>query len=239
MKPTEMLNKITTLLGAKISLEEMKLENGTVLEADSFASGESVFIVTEDEKVPLPIGEYQLEDGQTLIISEEGIIEEIKSGAEESGEVVEEDLDSQVNTGSEPRDLEAEKDSDKKVEAPVKKSKKDLAEDEAPEEDKEPTELEDIVEKVVEAIAPIINEVKEELSYVKKELGKMKDEELSKKEVEEKVKEDLSTQPGANPLKHNPEKEVKKSLKMLSKNKNSNTTMDKVLERMANFKHNN
>ena len=239
MKPTEMLNKITTLLGAKIELEEAKLENGTVLEADSFASGESVFIVTEDEKVPLPIGEYQLEDGQTLIISEEGIIEEIKSGAEESGEVVEEDLDSQVNTGSEPRDLEAEKDSDKKVEAPVKKSKKDLAEDEAPEEDKEPTELEDIVEKVVEAIAPIINEVKEELSYVKKELGKMKDEELSKKEVEEKVKEDLSTQPGANPLKHNPEKEVKKSLKMLSKNKNSNTTMDKVLERMANFKHNN
>tara|TARA_R110000765_G_scaffold297596_2_gene392729 strand:+ start:101 stop:820 length:720 start_codon:yes stop_codon:yes gene_type:complete len=238
MKPTEMLNKITTLLGAKIELEEAKLENGTVLEADSFANGESVFIVTEDEKVPLPIGEYQMEDGKTLIISEEGIIEEIKSGDEKSEEVIEEDLEHQVNTGSDPRDLEAEKESDKKVEAPVKKSKKDLAEDDAPEEEKESTELDDIVEKVVEAIAPIINEVKEELSYVKEELGKMKEEELSRKEVEEKVKEDLSTQPGANPLKHNPESETSKSLKLLSKNKTGVSTMDIVLQRMANFKHN-
>ena len=238
MKPTEMLNKITTLLGAKIELEEAKLENGTVLEADSFANGESVFIVTEDEKVPLPIGEYQMEDGKTLIISEEGIIEEIKSGDEKSEEVIEEDLEHQVNTGSDPRDLEAEKESDEKVEAPVKKSKKDLAEDDAPEEEKESTELDDIVEKVVEAIAPIINEVKEELSYVKEELGKMKEEELSRKEVEEKVKEDLSTQPGANPLKHNPESETSKSLKLLSKNKTGVSTMDIVLQRMANFKHN-
>ena len=89
-----MLNQIKSVLGVELSTEEKvelaqaKLENGTVLEAESFESGKEVFILTDDEKVALPIGEYEMEDGKILVIAEDGIISEIKEGGEE--EVVEE-----------------------------------------------------------------------------------------------------------------------------------------------------
>ena len=67
----------------------MKLENGTVLEAETFEAGESIFIVTEDEKVALPVGEYQLEDGRTLKVEEEGVIAAIGDEGEETEEVEE------------------------------------------------------------------------------------------------------------------------------------------------------
>ena len=81
-----MLEKIMTLLNAdvKTKLSSMKLENGTVLEAEMFEPGEPVFIVTEDETVALPIGDYTLEDGKTLIVEEEGIIAEIKESEEDA-----------------------------------------------------------------------------------------------------------------------------------------------------------
>ena len=82
MKATDLLEKIQTLLSAKVNLAEMTLENGTILEAESFAAGESVFIKTDDERVALPIGEYNLEDGRILIVEEEGVIAEIKEAEE-------------------------------------------------------------------------------------------------------------------------------------------------------------
>ena len=100
MKPMEMLNQIKSVLGVELSTEEKielaqaKLENGTVLEAESFESGKEVFILTDDEKVALPIGEYEMEDGKILVIAEDGIISEIKEGGEE--EVVEEEVVEQV-----------------------------------------------------------------------------------------------------------------------------------------------
>jgi len=86
MKPSEMLNQVKTLLGVEVKLEQMKLENGTVLEADAFAEGNEIFIVTEDERVALPVGDYVLEDGQILVVEEEGIIKEMKSEDEEAKE---------------------------------------------------------------------------------------------------------------------------------------------------------
>lgn len=89
-----MLNQIKNVLGVELSTEEKvelaqaKLENGTVLEAESFESGKEVFILTDDDKVALPIGEYEMEDGKMLVIEEDGIISEIKDKEEE--EVVEE-----------------------------------------------------------------------------------------------------------------------------------------------------
>ena len=81
-----MLNQVKTLLGVEVKLEQMKLENGTVLEADAFSEGNEIFIVTEDERVALPVGEYVLEGGQVLVIEEEGIIKEMKSADEEAKE---------------------------------------------------------------------------------------------------------------------------------------------------------
>lgn len=86
MKATEMLNQVKNLLGVELSeevkLEQMKLENGTVLEAEAFEKDNEVFIVTEDEKVPVPSGEYSLEDGKILVV-EEGVISDIKEIEEE------------------------------------------------------------------------------------------------------------------------------------------------------------
>jgi len=93
----EMLKEIKTLLGVEetkeVSLAQMKLENGTVLEAESFEAGQEVFIVTEDEKVALPVGEYELEDGMKLTVVEEGIIESIGQADEVKEDEAEEEAE--------------------------------------------------------------------------------------------------------------------------------------------------
>lgn len=73
----------------EVKLEQMKLMDGvTILEADSFEAGNEVFIVTEDEqKIPLPVGEYEFEDGRMLIVVEEGMIAEVKEKEMEEPEV--------------------------------------------------------------------------------------------------------------------------------------------------------
>ena len=58
----------------KVELATMQLENGTTVEAEAFEAGNEIFIVTEDEKVALPVGEYTLEDGLKLTIEQEGVI---------------------------------------------------------------------------------------------------------------------------------------------------------------------
>jgi hypothetical protein len=88
---TSVINQIKTLLGMEVKLETMKLMDGiTIFEADAFEMDKEVFIVTEDEqKIPVPIGEYELEDGRILVVEVEGIILEIKEVATQE-EVVEE-----------------------------------------------------------------------------------------------------------------------------------------------------
>lgn len=114
MKATEILSKIKTYLGEdtidivndieqtqEVELAQAKLDNGTVLEAEAFESGNEVFIVSDDEKVAVPVGEYLMEDGQILVVSEEGVIGEIKS--EEAKEEEEE-----VEASEEIEEVEAE-----------------------------------------------------------------------------------------------------------------------------------
>jgi hypothetical protein len=89
MKSNDMITKIKEVLNLteEVKLEQLKLENGTILEADSFEAGKEVFIITEDEKVALPVGEYELEDGRSLLVEEVGLIAEIKAEEEEKEEV--------------------------------------------------------------------------------------------------------------------------------------------------------
>ena len=87
MKSQETLGKIMELLNLQdeIKLESMKLDNGTVIEAEAFEANQEVFIITEDEeKIALPIGEYTLEDGRILVVAEEGIIAEVREAEEEA-----------------------------------------------------------------------------------------------------------------------------------------------------------
>jgi hypothetical protein len=92
MNEKSILNKVRTLLGLEVKLETMMLSDGvSMLEADVFEAGQPVFILTEDEqRIPLPIGEYELEDMRILVVIEEGVIAEVREAAEVEEEVVEE-----------------------------------------------------------------------------------------------------------------------------------------------------
>ncbi len=82
MKAQEVLNKIKGIVGVelaeKVNLAEMKLQNGTVVEAEKFEKGEAIFIKSDEEKIALPVGEYVLEDGRLLVVEEEGLIADMR-----------------------------------------------------------------------------------------------------------------------------------------------------------------
>lgn len=76
----KLMNKVRTLLGLEVKLEKMELVNGAVLEAEVFEIGAEVFVIADEERVAVPIGTYEMKDGMTMVIAEEGIIESITEG---------------------------------------------------------------------------------------------------------------------------------------------------------------
>jgi hypothetical protein len=119
MNTNQILNKVRTLLGMEVVLETMKLDdNITVIEAESFEAGNEVVVVTEDEqKIPLPIGEYEFEDGRMLIVVEEGLISELKEK-----EIEEPEAEVEVET-EKKEEMETEKPTAKKtIESVVKET---------------------------------------------------------------------------------------------------------------------
>ena len=157
MKANEILNKAKELLSIETQVEEVKLaqaklENGTVIEAESFAEGQEVFIVTEDEKVALPVGDYEMEDGQALKVEEEGIIASIgEAPAEEEVEAETEEVE------AEEQEMEyATKAELSEIREMVEEIKSML----------EPKEEMSADELATEAVENIVDEVKEELSAV-------------------------------------------------------------------------
>ena len=98
MKANQMLNEIKTLLNIEVKLEEKKLENGTVVSAEAFEKDNEIFIVTDDEKVAMPVGEYILEDGRLLVVEAEGVIADVREVSDEvpAKEEETEDLEEEV-----------------------------------------------------------------------------------------------------------------------------------------------
>tara|TARA_B110000093_G_scaffold123743_2_gene132505 strand:+ start:2857 stop:3468 length:612 start_codon:yes stop_codon:yes gene_type:complete len=101
MKSNNVIEKIKDVLNLneEVKLEQTKLENGTVIEAESFEQGKEVFIVSEDQLVAMPVGEYILEDTRLLVVEEEGLIADVREVSDkvpeketEEGEEVEEEL---------------------------------------------------------------------------------------------------------------------------------------------------
>tara|TARA_Y100000114_G_scaffold82667_2_gene76325 strand:+ start:3697 stop:4332 length:636 start_codon:yes stop_codon:yes gene_type:complete len=181
MKSSEMLNKIRTILDIQVRLEDRKLENGTVITAEAFSQGKEVFIKSDDEKVKMPIGEYELESGEVLVVKEEGLIDELKE--------VEMKYD----------DREMDEHDDRKEEA-------DVADWKGME--KRIQNLEDAIadlKKDKESNSEKVEEVdtEEQLKEEVKEVEVNAAEEV-KEDVSKEVKEELS-KPAADPIKHSPE----------------------------------
>ena len=96
------INEIKTLLGMEVKLAQMKLKDGvTVIEADAFEPEQAVFIVNGEERIAMPVGEYELEDGMILVVAVEGIIAEIKEAAVEEEEAPETEVEVEVEAQAE------------------------------------------------------------------------------------------------------------------------------------------
>ena len=96
------INEIKTLLGMEVKLAQMKLKDGvTILEADAFEMENAVFIVNGEERIPMPVGEYELEDGMILVVAVEGVIAEIKEPVAEVEEAPEAEVEVEVEAQAE------------------------------------------------------------------------------------------------------------------------------------------
>jgi len=210
MNNKAILNKVRELLGMEVKLEQRKLEDGvTIIEADEFAPENEVVIITEDEqRIPLPIGEYKMDDGMILVVTEEGLIAEIKEeAAEEEEEVIEE---------------EAKKDYDEKEE--------EMADEAKP--------VKKVVESIVKETffneIETLKKENEELKAKLQNLSKVETEVTSEEEVVEDEKTELSTEeidPAVKPISFNPEnKEVRE--KMLYAQNRTETTLDRVFKKL-------
>lgn len=90
MNAESILDRIMVKLGianepVAVELEQKKTEDGqAIFEADAFEIGQALFIVTEDGKIPAPMGEFALEDGSVVSVDENGTIVEISTKGEEA-----------------------------------------------------------------------------------------------------------------------------------------------------------
>lgn len=213
-----MINKIKTLLDIPVKLEERKLENGTVVEAEAFEKGREIFIKTDDEKVAMPVGEYILESGELIVVEEEGVIADVREVSddvpakeEETEDLAEFDPDRYV-TVEDWRGME------ERI-ANLEDAIADLKGDKQPKS-----------EKVVEAEEQIEDEARQPKSRTIKEefTEKNKEENLN-----EQLKEELS-EPAADPIKHSPESTSTKGNKVRYSEKRRKSVMDNVLEKLIN-----
>ena len=97
---SNVLTEIKRLLGMEIQLEQMTLDNGTVIEAEVFEAGQPVFIVNGEDRVALPVGDYILDNGMILVVAVEGEIAEIKEAAPAQEETPE--VEVEVEQAAEP-----------------------------------------------------------------------------------------------------------------------------------------
>ena len=213
-----MINKIKTLLDIPVKLEERKLENGTVVEAEAFEKGREIFIKTDDEKVAMPVGEYILESGELIVVEEEGVIADVREVSddvpakeEETEDLAEFDPDRYV-TVEDWRGME------ERI-ANLEDAIADLKGDKQPKS-----------EKVVEAEEQIEDEARQPKSRTIKEEFT---EENKEENLNEQLKEELS-EPAADPIKHSPESTSTKGNKVRYSEKRRKSVMDNVLEKLIN-----
>ena len=212
-----MLNQIKTLLNIEVKLEEQKLENGTRVEAESFEKGKEIFILTDDEKVAMPVGEYLLEDGRLIVVKEEGIIDDMRDVSDDVPQKEEESKDETEDLGYKEEEMDEEADVQdwEGMEKRIKNLEDAIA---------------DLKSKVGESNMEEEKEVEMEEEVSRQPKSRTVKEEFNE-EVNEQLKEELS-QPAAAPIKHNPESgNAKKEHFRISPNRKP-STMDYILNQL-------
>jgi hypothetical protein len=191
-KTKNILNEVRTLLGISVELEKMELENGTVLESDSFESGAEVFIKVDEDLIALPVGEYETKDGKVVVVSEEGVIAEIKDASEEE-------------------EAPAKEEAPEEEEALAEEEVADIKEEEVP--------AEDDIKNVINAIVEEMSVLKAEIEKLKGgEAEDLSTEEVVTEELSAVVEVELS-EPTAETISHTPDNVSEKKQQFFNANK--------------------
>lgn len=202
----EILNRVYEIVmgkeepATKVELAQQKTADGAaVLEAEAFEIGNAVFIVTEEGNIPVPMGEYMLEEGLKIEVDEQGVIVEVSTeGAETTEEVVEEIVEEVVEAKDEPMKEEVMESAPKKV----VKSK---------------TEMEESYFSAFETRLSAIEKANEDLKSLNVKLS----------EENEELKKQLAETPAPH-TKFNPDAEAQREVKFKIGAKRQETIQDRV-----------
>ena len=214
-----MINQIKTLLNLEVKLEEQKLENGTIIEADSFEKGKEIFIKTDDEKVAMPVGEYILEDGKLLVVKEEGIIDDMRDPSdgvpakEDAGKEKDEDGYKKEET----EDLEEKKEEEMDEEADVADWKG----------------MEIRIKNLEDAISDLKRDKESKMEDEEEVEMESSRQPKSRTIKEEFSKEELS-EAAVQPIKHSPEASFGEIKQRVFAKGQYKTTLDRVLNKLNN-----
>jgi hypothetical protein len=164
--------KLTVTEEPRTEMAEAALDNGTVVytDAEAFAEGVEAYIINDEgEKIPLPPGDYALEDGRTLVIGEGGVVSSIGEPSEEVEEVeASEEVEVEVEVEAEEEPAYVTK---AEVEEMIKAALESINEKEEmsvnPEAPKEAKE--EVKEEVVDEVAVELAAVKAQLEDMKKQ----------------------------------------------------------------------
>ncbi len=213
------IDKLNKVLGREVAKTQINLATETLnegeatLEAEVFAAGEPVMIVNEDERIPLPIGEYLLDNGMTLVVEEEGVIASIGE------KPAEEEQEEEVAAGDNKTESPLPKAVIESIVKETKFSKEEIIKAvnglEVDPKDAEITELKAKIAELEKVEEPTEEEIK---------LAKEK-EDAEAEELELKV------------IKQNPENKKDKVFKLSTKGEK--TTDQSIMSKIANLKHKN
>mgnify|MGYP003666161324 CR=1 FL=1 len=220
MKNQEMINQIKTLLNLEVKLEEQKLENGTIIEADSFEKGKEIFIKTDDEKVAMPVGEYILEDGKLLVVKEEGIIDDMRDPSdgvpakEDAGKEKDEDGYKKEET----EDLEEKKEEEMDEEADVADWKG----------------MEIRIKNLEDAISDLKRDKESKMEDEEEEVEMESSRQPKSRTIKEEFSKEELSEAAVQPIKHSPEASFGEIKQRVFAKGQYKTTLDRVLNKLNN-----
>jgi len=215
------LDKINKILKRPVKKSQINLATETLnegeatIEAEVFEAGQPVMIVNEDERIPLPIGEYLLDNGMILVVEEEGVIASIGEKKEEEAE--EEEVaasDDKAETPLPKSIIESVMKETKFSKEQIKEAFNSLEDEAKDPKDLEITELKAKIEELEKVEEPTEEEIK--LAKEKEEAEEL---ELSKKGAKE-----------------NPEEKAVRFGRQKRKENNNKTVGQSVMSAMANIK---
>jgi len=160
MTANDAIQKIRVLLGVEetveVALAAAELVDGTKVEVEGdFEVGKPLFVVTEEGNIPAPAGVHQTTDNLLVTVDEAGVISQIEEVAPEAQEEEKKEEEAMEEENKEEVAMEDHGDKEEEMEEEVEEEMEDE---------------EDMIVKIVEAMKPYFEEIKE----MQKEIEEMK-----------------------------------------------------------------